>query len=323
MAPISVPFKASGLHFRFARFLSPSTRRRCSRGAIMETEMETTMLDSKNLSAHIGHAFAALVERFATWLFTSGARIVIVLALAWIALRLLRSASARLHRALVGSATSPENTKRADTILGMVQTTASILIGIAAGMTALRETGIDLAPVLATAGIGGLAIGFGAQTLVKDVISGFFLLLEDQVRIGDVVEVAGRRGTVETIQLRTIQLRDLSGNVHIVPNGSITLVSNMTRDFSRYLVDAQLARREDPDRVFAALRQIGDEMQKDPAFQEDILQPVEILGVETLTAATMTIRARLTTRAVEQWRVGREFNRRMKKRFDELGISAA
>ncbi len=289
----------------------------------METEMETTMLDSKNLSAHIGHAFAALVERFATWLFTSGARIVIVLALAWIALRLLRSASARLHRALVGSATSPENTKRADTILGMVQTTASILIGIAAGMTALRETGIDLAPVLATAGIGGLAIGFGAQTLVKDVISGFFLLLEDQVRIGDVVEVAGRRGTVETIQLRTIQLRDLSGNVHIVPNGSITLVSNMTRDFSRYLVDAQLARREDPDRVFAALRQIGDEMQKDPAFQEDILQPVEILGVETLTAATMTIRARLTTRAVEQWRVGREFNRRMKKRFDELGISAA
>jgi small-conductance mechanosensitive channel len=289
----------------------------------METEMETTVLQSTTISAHIGHALAVLVERFATWLFTSGTRIVIVLVLAWIALRLLSSATTRLHRALVGTAVSLERTKRADTILGMVRTTASILIGIAAGMMVLRETGIDVAPVLATAGIGGLAIGFGAQTLVKDVISGFFLLVEDQVRMGDVVEVAGRRGTVETIQLRTIQLRDLSGNLHVVPNGSITLVSNMTRDFSRYLVDAQVARREDPDRVFAALRQIGDEMQLDPEFKEDILQPIEILGVETLTAANMTIRARLTTRAVQQWRVGREFNRRMKKRFDELGISAA
>jgi small conductance mechanosensitive channel len=289
----------------------------------METEMEIPVLQSTQLSVHIGHALAALVERFATWLFTSGTRIVIVLILAWIALRLLRTATTRLHKALVGTVVSPERTRRADTILGMVQTSASILIGIAAGMMVLRETGIDVAPVLATAGIGGLAIGFGAQTLVKDVISGFFLLMEDQVRIGDVVEVAGRRGTVETIQLRTIQLRDLSGNLHVVPNGSITLVSNMTRDFSRYLVDAQVARREDPDHVFAALRQIGDEMQLDPEFKEDILQPIEILGVETLTATTMTICARLTTRAVQQWRVGREFNRRMKKRFEELEISAA
>src|SRR5262249_792633 len=195
-----------------------------SRGATMETEMETTVLESTKLSGHIGHALAIVVEQFATWLLTSGARIVIVLVLAWIALRLLRSATTRLDKALVGTVVSLERTKRADTILGMVRTTASILIGIAAGMMVLRETGIDVAPVLATAGIGGLAIGFGAQTLVKDVISGFFLLVEDQVRIGDVVEVAGRRGTVETIQLRTIQLRDLSGNLHVVPNGSITLV---------------------------------------------------------------------------------------------------
>jgi moderate conductance mechanosensitive channel len=285
--------------------------------------METTILNSTKVSAHISHVLALFGERFATWLLTSGVRIVIVLTLAWIALRLLGSASARLHKMLIGSATSLERTKRADTLLGMVRTTAMILIGIAAGMMVLQETGIDVAPVLATAGIGGLAIGFGAQTLVKDVISGFFLLVEDQVRIGDVVEVAGRRGTVETIQLRTIQLRDLSGNVHVVPNGSITLVSNMTRDFSRYLVEAQVARREDPDRVFAALSQIGDEMEHDPGFQADILQPIEILGVEALTPATMTIRARLTTRPVQQWRVGREFNRRMKKRFDELGISVA
>lgn len=289
----------------------------------METEMETTILHSTKFSTHVAPVLALVGERFATWLLTSGVRIVIVLTLAWIALRLLSGLSARLHKALVGSTASLERTKRADTILGMVRTTAAILIGLAAGMMVLHETGIDVAPVLATAGIGGLAIGFGAQTLVKDVISGFFLLVEDQVRIGDVVEVAGRRGTVETIQLRTIQLRDLAGNVHVVPNGSITLVSNMTRDFSRYLVEAQVARREDPDRVFAALSQIGEEMQQDPGFKADILQPIEILGVEALTPATMTIRARLTTQPVQQWRVGREFNRRMKKRFEELGISTA
>src|SRR5262249_46375140 len=154
-------------------------------GANMETEMETTILHSTKVSAHVGRVLALLGERFATWLLTSGVRIVIVLTLAWIALRLLRGLSARFHKALVGSTASLERVKRVDTILGMVRTTAAILIGVAAGMMVLHETGIDVAPVLATAGIGGLAIGFGAQTLVKDVISGFFLLVEDQVRIGD------------------------------------------------------------------------------------------------------------------------------------------
>ena len=285
--------------------------------------MDKTIQQSMKFSTYVADLLVALGERFVTWLLTSGVRIVIILALAWLALRLLRSAGVRLHEVLVGSTASLERTKRADTILGTVRTVAAIFVGVAATMMVLREAGIDVAPVLAAAGIGGLAVGFGAQTLVKDVISGFFLLVEDQVRIGDVVEVAGKRGTVEAIRLRTIRLRDVSGNVHVVPNGNITLVSNMTRDFSRYVIEAQVARREDPDRVFAALRQVGEEMQQDPEFKEDILQPIEILGIETLTAATMTIRARLTTRAVQQWRVGREFNRRMKKRFDELQISPA
>ena len=286
-------------------------------------EMEKAVQQSVMMSTRIVDLLLQLMERLITWLLTSGVRILIILLLAWIAIRVLRGLTTRLHKTMVGNSVSLERIKRADTILGMLRTVGAIFVGVAASMMALRETGIDIAPVLATAGVGGLAIGFGAQTLVKDVISGFFLLVEEQVRIGDIVELAGKSGVVERINLRTVRLRDVGGNVHVVPNGNVTLVTNMTLDYSRYLVEAQVARREDPDRVFAALRGIGEEMQKDAELGEDILQPIEVLGVDMLAAASMTIKARLTTRPMRQFRVGREFNRRMKKRFDELGIAAA
>jgi len=287
--------------------------------------METEKVARQSLegSARLADVLLGVSERFLTWLLTSGVRILVIALIASLAIRLVRSSTGRLHKAMVGPATSLERVKRADTVFGMVRTVCAIFVCVAAGMMILHETGIDIGPVLATAGIGGLAIGFGAQTLVKDVISGFFLLVEDQVRLGDVVEVAGKSGVVERISLRTIQLRDLSGNLHVVPNGNVTVVTNMTREYSRYVVEAQVARREDPDRVFEALAAVAAEMQKDPSYAEDILQPLEILGVETVGPTTMTIKARLTTRAMRQWRIGREFNRRMKKRFDELGIAAA
>ena len=269
----------------------------------------------------IAELFISLGERTITWVLTSGVRMVIIAALAWTAIRLLGGASARLHKAMVGSSTSLERIKRADTVIGMVRTVAVIFIVLAAAMMMLRETGIDIAPVLATAGVGGLAVGFGAQTLVKDVISGFFMLLEEQVRIGDVIEVAGRNGVVEGITLRTIRLRDVSGNVHVVPHGTVTVVTNMTKDYSRYVADVPVARKEDPDRAIETLRSIGSDLQRDESFSSDILQPIEILGVDAVGAATFVLKVRLTTRAMKQWRVGREFNRRMKKRFDELGIA--
>jgi len=184
----------------------------------------------------------------------------------------------------------------------------------------LKEIGIEIAPILATAGVGGLALGFGAQSLVKDVISGFFLLLEDQVRVGDLVQVDGRAGPVEKITLRTISIRDISGNVHVVPNGSVNVVMNMTKDYSRYVFDVGVAHREDPDEVFAVLREIGEEMQKDSKFGPLILEPLEILGVDSFAASAVIIKARIKTLPIKQWEVGREFNRRMKKRFDEVGI---
>lgn len=285
--------------------------------------MDQLMAHSVTLSTHVADLLLNLLERFLTWLLGSGVRILVVLALSWAMIRLIRTLTERLHRVMVGSSTSLERVKRADTAIGAVRTAGVIFVAVAGAMMALRETGIDIAPVLATAGIGGLAVGFGAQTLVKDVINGFFLLFEEQVRIGDVVEVAGKSGVVEGLNLRTLRLRDLAGNVHTVPHGNITVVTNMTRDYSRYVLDVQVARAEDPDRIFATLERIGEEMQNDAAFAEDILQPLEILGVDSIAAATMQIRARLTTRVMRQWRVGREFNRRMKKRFDEMGIAAA
>jgi moderate conductance mechanosensitive channel len=285
-------------------------------------ETDKVLQHSLRASTHIADLLLSLLEHLLSWLLTSGVRMLIIFVLAWTAVRLLHGLTTRLHKMMVGSAAPLERIKRADTVIGMLNTAAAIFVVAVAVMMMLRETGIDIAPVLATAGIGGLAIGFGAQTLVKDVIAGFFLLVEEQVRIGDVVEVAGKRGVVEGISLRTIRLRDLPGDVHIVPNGNITVVTNMTRDYSRYLIETQVARREDPDRVFEALREIGEQMQNDSGYADDILQPIEILGVDAVGAATITVKARLTTRAMKQWRVGREFNRRMVKRFDELGIAA-
>lgn len=262
----------------------------------------------------------ALAERFATWLATSGVRILLILVLSWIVWIVLRRLAGRLQGLFAGHGDSIERAKRANTISSVVHTTAAILLGVASLMMVLRETGVDIAPILATAGIGGLAIGFGAQSLVKDVISGFFMLLEDQIRIGDVVEVGGKSGVVEGMGLRTLRLRDMAGAVHVIPNGHIDVVTNMTKDFSHYVLDVGVAYREDTDEVVALLVEIDEELRKDPVLGPDILRPIEVMGVDKFADAAVIVKARLTTKPIRQWAVGREFNRRMKKRFDERGI---
>jgi small conductance mechanosensitive channel len=187
-------------------------------------------------------------------------------------------------------------------------------------MMILSEIGIDLKPLLAAAGLSGLAIGFGAQSLVKDVISGFFILLENSVRVGDVVEVAGVSGVVEEVKLRTITLRDLSGNVHVVPNGIVDKVKNMTKLYSYYLFDIGVAYREDVDEVMAVLKEIAAELQADPKFGADILEPLDMLGLDQFADSAVIIKCRIKTTPMEQWRIGREMNRRIKKTFDAKGI---
>jgi small conductance mechanosensitive channel len=195
-----------------------------------------------------------------------------------------------------------------------------IAIIIVAAITLLKELGIEIAPVLAAAGIVGLAVGFGAQSLVKDVISGFFILLEDQIRVGDVVQIAGKGGLVEKINLKTTILRDLAGNVHYVPNGHIDVVTNMTKDFSRYVFDIGVAYREDVDEVIEVIKEVDEELRSDPDYKDEILEPIEILGLDQFANSGVIIKARTTTLPIKQWRVGREFNRRLKKKFDERKI---
>jgi moderate conductance mechanosensitive channel len=187
-------------------------------------------------------------------------------------------------------------------------------------LVALHQVGVNITPILAGVGILSLAVGFGAQTLVKDVINGLFILVEDSIAVGDVVTIRGTGGLVEAVNLRTVRLRDLQGNVHIIPNSQVETITNMTTDYSYYLLDVGVAYREDTDEVIAALQEIDAEMRADRAFAADMLEPIEILGVDRFTDSAVVIQARLKTKPIRQWFVGREFNRRMKKLFDARGI---
>ncbi len=210
--------------------------------------------------------------------------------------------------------------KRADTLSAVIGYLLSATIITLAALMILSELEIKIGPVLAAAGVLGVAVGFGAQHLVQDVISGFFILLDDEIRVGDVVEIAGKGGLVERLNLRMVVLRDLAGNVHYVRNGKIDIVTNMTKDYSRYVFDIGVAYREDVDEVIKVIRQVDQELRSDPEFASDILEPIEILGLDQFADSAVIIKARTKTKPIKQWNIGREFNRRLKKRFDEKNI---
>lgn len=254
------------------------------------------------------------------WSITSGLQILLILILAFIAFRLSRVLAKRLFLMLPKSRQTEEYQKRADTLGSVVRYVMNFAILIIVLTMILGELGIEIGPILAAAGVLGLAIGFGAQSLVKDVLAGFFILLEDQIRVGDVVQIADKGGLVEKINLRVTTLRDLSGNVHYVPNGEFAVVTNMTKEFSRYVFEIGVAYREDVDEVIRVMQSVDEELRNDPEFQQDILEPLEVLGLDKFGDSAIVIKARTTTKPIKQWRVGREFNRRLKVKFDELDI---
>lgn len=184
----------------------------------------------------------------------------------------------------------------------------------------LSEVGVDIMPLLAGAGIFGIAIGFGAQTFVRDLLTGFTIIFEDLIQVGDVVKVAGHTGGVEKITIRKIQLRDLRGIVYTVPFSEITTVENWTKNFSFYVLDIAIAYHEDPDKVIGYLREIDESLRKDELFQQMILAPLEIMGLDQFTDNAIIIKARIKTLPSRQWDVGREFNRRVKYKFDEKKV---
>ena len=254
------------------------------------------------------------------WLLSTGLRILLLVVVTVLILKAMKILSSRLSKAIILDKEDPETEKRAKTLGAVVHNLLRVIILVMAAMTLLAQLGVAIGPLLATAGIAGLAVGFAGQSLVKDYINGFFILMQDQIRVGDVVQVAGKGGLVEKVSLKMTTLRDLYGNVHYVPNGNIDLVTNMTKEFSRYVFDIGVAYREDVDEVIAVIRQVDEEMRNDPQFKDDILEPIEILGLDRFDDSAVVVRARTTTKPIRQWTVGREFNRRLKKKFDAMGI---
>lgn len=214
-----------------------------------------------------------------------------------------------------------QRSARIRTLLPLLRNALMVLLTTFVTLITLSELGLDIGPLLAGAGVVGLAVGFGAQTLVKDVITGLFILFEDTISVGDVVNVGGKGGLVEGITIRTIRLRDFDGTVHTVPFSAVTSISNMTKDFSYYVFDVTVAYREDVDRVVSVLHEIGAGLRADPRFAPLILEPLEVLGIDAFQDSAVLIKARIKTLPIQQWNVGREFNGRMKKRFGELGVA--
>jgi small-conductance mechanosensitive channel len=236
--------------------------------------------------------------------------------------RLIRRLRERFVMIMAGRAGGShfELEKRAATISSILRKTVGIVIWTVALMMTISEFGVNVAPLLAGAGVAGLAVGFGAQNLVRDVISGLFILLENQIRVNDVAIINGTGGLVEEINLRTTVLRSLDGVVHVFPNGTITTLSNVTREFSCHVFDIGVAYKEDTDRVVQLLKEVGDDLQQDETYGPEMIEPVEIFGVDRFADSAVVIKGKIKTMPSKQWMVGREFNRRVKKRFDEEGI---
>ncbi len=275
-------------------------------------------LDLAGVSIHSG----LQVETLTRWLLRSGLHVTLITLLAYALIRIVGTVVRRFEDEL-GRQAGPdglERAKRARTLGSLIRNVVNTAVAAVAILMVLQELDINIMPVLTGAGIAGLAVGFGAQTLVRDVISGFFLILEDQVRVGDVASINGTGGLVEAINLRTIVLRDLSGTVHVFPNGSVQQMSNLTKDFSYYVLDMGVAYKEDTDEVVEVLKAVAEEQRQDPAYAANILGPLEVLGVDAFGDSAVTVKVRIKTVPIQQWAVGREYRRRVKKAFDARGI---
>ncbi|HEY7740770.1 MAG TPA: mechanosensitive ion channel family protein [Steroidobacteraceae bacterium] len=247
-------------------------------------------------------------------------RVAVILLLALLAQRGARRLLRLLRERMAAGIDDAAHVRRVETVFRVLRYFLTAIVVLIAGLLVLSELGVSIAPILGAAGIVGIALGFGAQSLVKDYFTGFFLLLENQVARGDVVRVADCSGQVEDITLRYIRLRDFDGNVHYVPNGLVTTVTNMSRDFACAVMDIGVAYREDLDEVFMVMRETAAAMQEDPAFGPRILEPLEIAGVDQLGDSAVIVRCRIKTHVLEQWAVRREYLRRLKAAFDARGI---
>ncbi|GAF05803.1 mechanosensitive ion channel family protein [Saccharicrinis fermentans] len=260
------------------------------------------------------------------WLIFELPVILILLIAVIVTIKLIRLAINKLKKTMIRRAEknihvdTQETEKRINTLIGIIYGIIKVVLIMIVVMIILQKIGVNIAPILASAGIIGLAVGFGAQELVRDVISGFFLLLENQIRTGDVGIINGTGGLVEKIELRTLTLRDFAGVVHVFQNGKINTLSNMTKEWSAMVFDIGVAYKEDVNQVIDIMRQTGLELQNDPEFKDKIIEPIEIMGLDNFADSALVIKARFKTKPIMQWAVGREYRKRLKVAFDKNNI---
>jgi small conductance mechanosensitive channel len=269
------------------------------------------------------HAFAWLTSEFGRRVFGSLVTVGVILLIAMLLSEVVNELVERYLQRRQGEWHDAARSARMRTLLPLLRNAFRILLVVMVALIVLSELGINIAPLLAGAGVVGLAIGFGAQTLVKDLITGIFILAEDTIAVGDVVDLGGHSGVVEAMTIRSIRLRDHTGAVHTIPFSAVSTVMNMTRDFGYAVFDIGIAYSEDLDRVIDLLRRLGDELRRDKEFVRDIREPIEVMGISRFADAAVIIRVRIKTAPSKQWAVEREFNRRLKRLFEEEHIARA
>ena len=267
-----------------------------------------------------------LLKDLQGWIINELPGLIIIIIVLFVLSRFFAFSLKRMKQSLIRKAKKSDKRdvseveKRINTLVGILSGSIKIILWSVLFMIVLKKFGVDIGPLLASAGIIGVAIGFGSQELVRDFISGFFILLENQVRTGDVAVINGTGGLVEKIELRTMTLRDFSGVVHIFQNGKINTLSNMTKEWSAIVFDIGVAYKEDVETVMEVMREVGDQIQKDETFGKNILEPIEIFGLDKFGDSALVIKARIKTRPIEQWNIGREYRKRLKKAFDQRNI---
>lgn len=270
--------------------------------------------------------WVSLTTNLKQWLISETPSILLLIIVFFIALKLHGFFNKNLKKLLIKRTNlgkpepDLESEKRIITLMEIIKKTGAIVIWIVFLMIFLNKLSIEIGPLLAGAGIVGLAIGFGAQELVRDFISGFFILLEDQIRTGDVAILNGTGGLVEKIELRTITLRDLSGTVHVFQNGKINTISNMTKGWSAMVFNIGVAYKEDLNKVMNIMKEVADGMQNDENYSTTIIEPIEIFGLDSFGDSALVIKARIKTKPIQQWNIGREYRKRLKEAFDKNGI---
>jgi small-conductance mechanosensitive channel len=246
--------------------------------------------------------------------------ILLILGIVWLTWELLDTAIERYLDERGPDGHTVERSARMRTLLPLIRNATRVVLATMALLIVLSELGLNIGPLLAGAGVVGLAIGFGAQTLVKDVITGIFILVEESISVGDVVDLGGHSGVVESMTIRSVRVRDVSGSVHIIPFSSVTTVVNMTKEFAYAVFNLGISYEEDVDRATAVMQEVGRSLQHDPAFKSAVLSPIEVFGIDSFTDLSVKLQARMKTRPGRQWAVSREFYRRVKLAFREAGI---